>query len=33
VGTISLAGIYDDAWGKVEGRIASRMKELVALRS
>ena len=33
VGTISLAGIYDDAWGKVEGRIASRMKELVAVRS
>lgn len=32
VGTISLAGMHDAAWESVEGRIASRMKELIALR-
>lgn len=32
VGTISLASMHDAAWESVEGRIASRMKELIALR-
>ena len=33
VGAISLTGIHDDAWKTAEGRIAERIKELIAQRA
>ncbi len=33
VGAVSLTGIHDDAWKTAEGRIAERIKELIAQRA